>query len=325
MYFGNSELIAQLSDKYDIAKVTMINFSIIICAFNARGRLRETLEHLCLLDYPPEALEIILVDNNSTDSTSEYAKNIWKEFDSNIQLRIISESNQGLNYARKCGINEAKFDYIVFCDDDNWLNSNYLIIANNILTQNSCIGVLGGQGIPLSDAVQFPNWFYTFSSCYAVGVQGVKCGDVSDRGYVWGAGSIVRRDILFKAFSAGHELILSGRKSGAMGAGDDCEMCKWYLVTGYKLWYEDKLTYFHFIPKERLTLEYLEKLLKGLSDSRNVLAYYDEYIKQQFMRRTWYEKPFSWIVFEVKFFLDRRPEKIKVVELANCIKKLFMP
>src|SRR6266702_4592754 len=98
----------------------MVKFSIIICAFNARGRIRETLEHHCLLDYPTECMEIILVDNSSTDGASDFVNSLWKSLKSSVSLRIVSESNLGLNFARKRGIQEAKFDYIVFCDDDNW-------------------------------------------------------------------------------------------------------------------------------------------------------------------------------------------------------------
>jgi len=301
----------------------MLGFSIIICAFNSTGRLRKTLEHISALDYPAELVEIILVDNNSTDGTSDAAGRIWKDLRNVFSLNIVYEDQQGLNYARRRGIYEAKYQFVVFCDDDNWLSPQYLKIANAILTQNKAIGVLGGQGIPVTDADQFPNWFYTYNGGYAVGVQGVKSGDISERGYVWGACAIARRDLLSNIFLAGNDLILSGRKAGALAAGDDCEMCKWFLLAGYKLWYEETMLFYHFIPKERLILEYLDKLMSGFKDSREVLAFYDEYMQRIVIRQSWYKKPLNWILFELKFFLDRRPNKIKVVRLAMNITKLL--
>jgi len=301
----------------------MITFTIILCAFNAAGRLGKTLEHICAIDYPVDFFEFILVDNNSTDGTKEFACALWKELNACFPLRIVSESNQGLNHARRRGIQEARFEYVLFCDDDNWLSDQYLKIANTILSQDKSIGVLGGQGIPLTDAERFPNWFYTYNGGFAVGVQGVRSGDVSYRKYVWGACAIARRDILSKVFSAGFELILSGRKAGAMGAGEDSEMCKWFLLAGYKLWYDERMLFHHFIPKERLNLEYLDKLLEGMRNSREVLAYYDEYLQHKVLRRSWFREPVRWLICELRFVLDRRPNKIKVVQLANSIKSVF--
>jgi glycosyltransferase involved in cell wall biosynthesis len=300
----------------------VVQFSVIVCAYNAVSRLQKTLEHLAAIDYPSDLVEIIIVDNNSSDGTAEFAEKSWRKAKSPFSFKMVQENRQGLSNARKRGIYEAKYDYIVFCDDDNWLSPQYLNIANSVITQNKFIGVLGGQGIPVTGETTLPNWFYTYASGYAVGVQRMKSGDISERGFVWGAGMVVRRNLLLNIFSAGHELLLSGRKGSKITAGDDCEMCKWFLLAGYKLWYEESMIFYHFIPKERLTDEYLDNLFKGFSDSCQILARYDQYLQRRVFRQSWYKKPVCWFKSEIGVLLDLSPYKSKVAELARNIVRL---
>jgi len=298
----------------------MTGFSILICAFNAKGRLGKTLEHLSALEYPAELVEIILVDNNSTDGTKEFVNDLWQVLGAPFSFRTVSEGKQGLNHARKRGIHEAWNEFIVFCDDDNWLDSRYLVHADGIVSQNRTIGVLGGQGVPVTDADHFPNWFFTYGCGYAIGVQGVKSGDISSRGFVWGAAAIARRDLLEYVFSSGGDFILSGRTGGEMSSGDDSEMCKWFLLAGYRLWYDESLIFHHFIPKERLNIDYAEKLFKGFNDSSKVLSVYEQYQHLQNVRRSYSRDLRHWIASEIVFSLNQSPHKAKVVALAESLK-----
>ena len=50
-------------------------------------------------------------------------------------------------YARKKGVLTCKGDIIVFCDDDNWLENNYLAIALDFMTKNHNVGAVGGDDI----------------------------------------------------------------------------------------------------------------------------------------------------------------------------------
>lgn len=300
----------------------MIKFTVVVCAYNAVSRLYKTLESLSLLDYPVDLVEIVLVDNNSTDGTAAYAREVWSQLESAFTLRIVSEMAQGISHARKRGVYEADGQYIVFCDDDNWLDLQYLKIANTVLEENPTIGVLGGQGVPVTDAVQFPNWFYSYAGGYATGVQAIRSGDISSRGYVWGSGAIVRRDVLASIFSSGQCLMLSGRTGSNLGAGDDTEMCKCFLLAGYQLWYDEGLVFHHFIPKQRLTLEYLDKQRQGFVEANSVLDIYDLYLCRRTMRQRWRESVLDWLISEVKFYLHRSREKKSIVKTIKKIEQL---
>ena len=213
----------------------MNKFSIVVCAYNAANRLSATLDHLAKLEYPKDCVEIIVIDNNSNDGTSSLVRSLWKDLGNPFKLNLILEKKQGLSYARKRGIVASKYDFIIFCDDDNWLKNDYLIHANVLMKNHPDIGVLGGQGIPVTDAPGFPNWFYTYARCYATGVPALHSGEISSRGEIWGAAVIIRKKLILNIFENGYDFILRGREGEKLSSGEDTEMCKWYLMAGYVL------------------------------------------------------------------------------------------
>ena len=104
--------------------------------------------------------------------------------------------------------------------------------------------------------MDLPFWFSSNQQNYAVGVPALHSGDLSKRGYLFGAGMIVRRSVLQRCYDAGFVSLCSGRKQGQLLAGDDSDICKWFLLAGYRLWYEENLVFEHFMPENRLTKSY---------------------------------------------------------------------
>ena len=122
--------------------------SIIICCYNSAKKLPETIKHLSLQKNLKDIkCELVIIDNASKDGTAELAGQLCREYVHNIPFKIFFESNPGLSNARKRGIKEAQYELLLFCDDDNWLNQDYLQIAYDIMMQNNIIGVLGNQCI----------------------------------------------------------------------------------------------------------------------------------------------------------------------------------
>lgn len=184
----------------------------------------------------------------------------------------------GLSAAREKGIAEAQFEYILLCDDDNWLCPTYVQTAFEIMKNNAQIGILGGKGEAVSE-INFPHWFSTYQGGYAVGVQALNSGNISSRGYVWGAGMIFSKSIYQKLRNAGFKHILSDRKGKNLTSGGDSEICQWFLLAKYQLWYDERLAFNHFIPKERLEKEYYQKLLEGFNLSSAVISTYQSIVQ----------------------------------------------
>lgn len=234
--------------------------SVIVCCYNSLLRLPETLKHLVFQQVDSSIpWEVILVNNASTDNTKESAVVEWEKYKSNINFVVIDELRPGIIHARRSGIDAAKYDYIVFCDDDNWLKNDYLQTAYNIMEENKSIGALGGQSEIVTDAV-LPDWWDQEKNSYAVGKQAEKSSNVSKRGYLWGAGLVVRKEILMKVFDSRYPFLTTGRKEHAILSGDDFEICSRILLLKWELFYADNLFFKHNISRERLTEEYKAKL-----------------------------------------------------------------
>ncbi|MEM8832521.1 MAG: glycosyltransferase family 2 protein [Cyanobacteria bacterium P01_G01_bin.19] len=88
--------------------------SVIIPTYNSEAYISQALESIFNQTY--RNFEIILVDDASTDSTLEIARNFSDE-----RLVIISnQENHGVSFGRNCGIAAAKGNWIALLDSDDW-------------------------------------------------------------------------------------------------------------------------------------------------------------------------------------------------------------
>ena len=85
--------------------------TIIIPCYNGAAFLEETLRSALAQSY--RAVEVIVVDDGSTDSSPEIAQR--------LPVRYIRQENRGLSAARNAGIRESKGSYVVFLDADDRL------------------------------------------------------------------------------------------------------------------------------------------------------------------------------------------------------------
>lgn len=251
-----------------------MNVSIIICCYNSENVIREALKHLALQDSEGLKYEVILVDNNCTDDTVAIAQNVWNECGSPFPIRIVNESQSGLSYARRAGVLAAQGEVIVFCDDDNHLHPKYVATSHNLLIENKEIGVAGGRGYAVADG-ELPYWFTTYQGSFAVGVQALYSCDITRRKYVWGAGMAFRRLDYVSLIKSGFKNIGSDRKGNTLHSGGDSEICRWFVLVGKRLYYSEDLVFGHYMPDQRLTKDYLERLQQGLSLSPQFLKKYD--------------------------------------------------
>lgn len=255
-----------------------MNISVIICCYNSESRIISTIEKIALLDIGDLLVELIIVDNNSTDNTVGLVQEKWSNLRKPLPLIIVKEINPGLSFARKKGVFTARGEIIIFCDDDNWLDKNYLLKAYKLMCSNPEIGVLGGRGTPVFQH-QEPFWFASFQGFYAVGCQGISSGDLTYRGFLWGAGFVLRLSTMKRLYLSGFDSLCSGRKGDTLLSGDDSEICKWHLLIGKKLWYDEDLIYSHYLEDKRLNKDYFLNMIKGFELSKDILDIYDEIIR----------------------------------------------
>jgi glycosyltransferase involved in cell wall biosynthesis len=116
----------------------MTNFfmiSIIIPVYNRPKKLADCLQSILAQTY--RQFEVIIVNDGSTENIGEVAVDFKNKFKAeNIACQIINQENKGAPAARNRGFNEAKGDYVLFCDADAKLNKNYLEEMLNALQNN---------------------------------------------------------------------------------------------------------------------------------------------------------------------------------------------
>ena len=86
--------------------------SVVIPCYNQAHFLSEAIESV--LSQTCESFEIIVVDDGSTDNTSELASRYQK-------VRLLRQENRGVSAARNAGLAESEGEYVVFLDADDRL------------------------------------------------------------------------------------------------------------------------------------------------------------------------------------------------------------
>lgn len=92
-----------------------IKFSIIIPIYNVKNYIKRCIESIIFQDY--NNYELILVDDGSTDGTSE----IIEQYSNYSQIRIYHKKNEGPSKARNLGIERSIGEYLMFVDSDDML------------------------------------------------------------------------------------------------------------------------------------------------------------------------------------------------------------
>jgi glycosyltransferase involved in cell wall biosynthesis len=110
--------------------------SIVIPVFNEERYIAECLNSVGNLNYPAERLEVILVDNGSTDRTLEIARN--------YPIRILVKEYVKVGAVRNYGVSHARGEIIVFLDSDCVVEPAWLEEGVKKLSDETKL-VLGGQ------------------------------------------------------------------------------------------------------------------------------------------------------------------------------------
>lgn len=95
------------------------SISVIIPAYNIEDLLEKCVDSVAAQDYPRELLQIIIVDDGSTDKTPQKADELAEKYQ-NVQ--VIHKKNGGSSSARNVGIEAATGDYLGFVDSDDYIS-----------------------------------------------------------------------------------------------------------------------------------------------------------------------------------------------------------
>ncbi len=246
--------------------------SVIICSFNPRKEyLDRALSGLYAQTLPFSSWELIIVDN-----ASRIPIKMSHPIDWHPNVKYVDEGKQGLIFARLQGVSAAKADLLVFFDDDNIPEPNYLENVVDIAGKYPYVGVFGGTCIAEYE-MEPPDYLLKYAGMMAVRtVNRVLFSNL----YVWdttptGAGMVVRKNVAdrFAANVLGSRISkMLGRSGNSLMSGEDNEMAYTAIDMGFACALFPQLSLIHIIPRSRVAPEYLLRLSKYIAAS-NVLLY----------------------------------------------------
>ncbi len=252
--------------------------SVIICCYNSAEVIVPTLQALSAQRVPPGfGYEIIVVDNNCTDDTVQRVEKTWEN--ASIHLQIVNEPQPGLIYARKTGVSKARFDIILFIDDDNILEPDWIERLLDMYSQWPEVGAIGGYNEPLFESGEKPAWFDKFASMYACTPSHENPGVSDFKQTLFGAGLSLRTKAARSVFDSPLPLFLVGRTQDALIRGEDSEICLRIALMGWKLWYECTINLKHYILKRRVNWEYVLKARRGGGHADIILKIYRDLLE----------------------------------------------
>jgi len=225
--------------------------TIIFATYNGCETLGKMLNRLCELTSPPVNVEMLMVDNGSTDSTVQVAQS----FTDKLPLKIFYENKRGKNRALNHGIEQAMGDLFLFTDDDVLPDRDWLIRVWECAKKNETVDLFGGRILPYWDMKSVPSYLNSvpLTAAYGITPADLPAGPVQ-AGAIWGANMFVRKRVFDAGFRF-NELVGPGPGNYIMGS--EVEFNLRVASHGYKTWYCPDAIVQHIILKHETTKKWI--------------------------------------------------------------------
>jgi len=226
-----------------------------ISTYNRSDLFASALESLCQQSLPPEAYEIIIVDNASTDDTPQVVERMQQQFPEHT-ICYFNETQQGAAHARNRAFHETRAPYIAFLDDDgiappDWLETILRLFETHLPTPHS----VGGGYIPYFTSAR-PAWLVDR-------YERRSWGDVPrllTDGESFSGSNMAFPTELLKAYGGFPTNV--GPKGRHLGVGEEYELYQriWQGPEAPILYYNPAVAIRHHVPEFKHTPRYYLKL-----------------------------------------------------------------
>lgn len=245
----------------------MISVSLIIATYNGAQRLPATLNSLTAQTLGRDLWEVVVVNNNSTDTTAEVVGEFVAAHP-DINLRLVEESRQGLSWARNKGIEESVGDYIVIIDDDEVASPELLEAYFEVLDTRPHIVAAGGRITPRYPSKR-PSWLSKITERPIAGT--LNLGDrakLFPEGKYFGGGNMAIRRTAIECYGPFDTNL--GRTGSRLLGGEEKELYMRLYNAGEDIYYVPKAEIFHIISPDRLTKTYFKAVCYRVGQSERI-------------------------------------------------------
>jgi glucosyl-dolichyl phosphate glucuronosyltransferase len=241
-----------MTDPYDVTAV--------ISTYNRSEMLDAALESVLSQQSRGMRYEVIVVDNNSSDSTREVVERRISEGRQN--LRYLFEHRQGSSYARNAGIAAARSDIIAFADDDVRVGAEWIATIKQTFDDNPEVDCVGGKVLPLW-LTPPPEWL-TRDHWMPLALQDYGNRKLSiNRSNplcLVSANLAVRRRAFVDTGLFAPEL---QRIKDGIGSMEDAELLERFWQAGRRCLYVPELIVETYVPAERMSKAYQRRWHRG--------------------------------------------------------------
>jgi GT2 family glycosyltransferase len=228
--------------------------SVIIATYSRAALLDECLRHLLRQKFVAGD-EVVIVDNGSTDHTSELVASYVPRFP--VPVRLLYEATPGKSHALARALAAACGEVLAFLDDDVNVDADWLAVVRETMCDPE-IALMGGRVVPRWET-GVPAWMRGAPTRHAR--LGAPLGlldypqDVVQLGprTVLGANMAVRRTV-FDA--VGGFATHVGKLRGTLLSGEDHELCLRVQRRGFRAVYVPRAVVHHWVPAERARVGY---------------------------------------------------------------------
>jgi glycosyltransferase involved in cell wall biosynthesis len=242
-----------------------------ICTHNPRLPILS----LCLgaieTQISPPPFRILLVDNASQPPLTESLLGGLRQ--RGIPTALIREQRLGLTAARLAALQQTSGEWLVFIDDDNVIDPNFLQLGSEFALAHPEVGAFGGR-ISLAPKIKVPEWMAPLLGGMGVKEEGDKV--LINSTMEWGphdppgAGLWVRRVLLERFGDRAHAnpvVFELGRRGNGLAYCEDALIVKGARDLGFYNAYVPTLRVTHYLKAERFTFCHAIRSLIGYGRS----------------------------------------------------------
>jgi glycosyltransferase involved in cell wall biosynthesis len=205
--------------------------------------------------------ELLVVNNNSTDSTEE----VIRSFSTNLPIKYVFESKPGLSHARNMALRSAAGEYILWTDDDVLVEPGWAAGYLEAFQRHPDAGFFGGPIEPWFEGSP-PKWLERslpqITHAYAIRDFAEKPFPFSKKILPYGANFAVRRkEQLLYPYNPS-----LGRQPGRFIGNEETAVITAMLDAGIEGWCVPNARVSHYIPRTRQTLRYLRRYYYGYGE-----------------------------------------------------------
>ncbi len=250
----------------------MQGFSIVICTHNPNDYVfKKLLSAIEKLDTHLIEHEIIIIDNNSRIPIGD-RQFVIDFIKKKGNVEILVETEPGLTSARIAGINVAQYDWLIFFDDDNEPNINYLRNTMLVVDKSPNVGLLGPGRIEVVFTEAVESWLYDVVDLFQERNDQIYKIDNQRHWqscYPYGTGLVVKKavaDEYNKRVRSGRYTI-SDRTGKSLSSGGDIQIVWTGIDMGYFAGVCPLMSLKHNIDVNKANLIYLVRQQYGTASS----------------------------------------------------------